>query len=239
MDAHDLVALLNEYFTEMVDIVIDEGGGVDKYIGDAIMAVFGAPVPGGEDAMHAVRAGVRMRAALEKLNASLEARGKPALRTGIGIHTGTVVAGNIGSESRMEYTVIGDTVNLASRLEGKTKELGIGLVISESTMAKVEGKVEARRLPGIVVKGRETPVVVYEVTGMRRRGVTRVSLVLRRDFRSACRSPADATECMNSHDGATISRRDLLAPRSPRLWRRDGGRVRVTRVARSPLRARS
>ena len=166
MDAHELVALLNEYFTAMVGIVIDEGGVVDKYIGDAIMAVFGAPVPGENDPLHAVRAAVRMRAALEQLNADLEKRGKPQLKTGIGIHTGTVVAGNIGSESRMEYTVIGDTVNLASRLEGKTKELGVGLVISEDTKEKLEGKIVARRLSEIHVKGREKPVVVYEVTAM-------------------------------------------------------------------------
>ncbi len=166
MDAHELVALLNEYFTEMVTIVIDEGGVVDKYIGDAIMAVFGAPVPGSDDALRAVRAAVRMRTALIELNERLEKRGKPLIKTGIGIHTGVVVAGNIGSESRMEYTVIGDTVNLASRLEGKTKELGVGLVVSEDTFAKVEGQVVARRLSEITVKGREKPVVVYEVTAM-------------------------------------------------------------------------
>jgi adenylate cyclase len=166
MDAHELVALLNEYFTEMVTIIIDEGGVVDKYIGDAIMAVFGAPVPGADDALHAVRAAVRMRAALETLNKRMEERGKPQFKTGIGIHTGTVVAGNIGSESRMEYTVIGDTVNLASRLEGKTKELGVGLVISEDTKERLEGKLVVRRLSEIHVKGREKPVVVYEVTGM-------------------------------------------------------------------------
>ncbi len=170
MDAHELVALLNEYFTEMVTIVIDEGGVVDKYIGDAIMAVFGAPVPGPNDPLHAVRAAVRMRAALEALNERMEARGKPQFKTGIGIHTGTVVAGNIGSESRMEYTVIGDTVNLASRLESKTKELGVGLVISETTYAKLEGMIVARRLSEITVKGRDQPVVVYEVTAMTEKG---------------------------------------------------------------------
>ncbi len=167
MEAHDLVALLNEYFTEMVTIIIEEGGVVDKYIGDAIMAVFGAPVPGADDALRAVRAAVRMRAALEIFNERMKERGKPQFKTGIGIHTGTVVAGNIGSESRMEYTVIGDTVNLASRLEGKTKELGVGLVISEDTYAKVEASIVARRLSEITVKGREKPVVVYEVTEMK------------------------------------------------------------------------
>ncbi|HEY8038271.1 MAG TPA: adenylate/guanylate cyclase domain-containing protein, partial [Polyangiaceae bacterium] len=108
MDPQQLVALLNEYFTEMVGIVMEEGGVVDKYIGDAIMAIFGAPVPKPDDAVNAVRAAVRMRTALRELNTKLEARGLQRLRTGIGIHTGTVVAGNIGSEKRMEYTVIGD-----------------------------------------------------------------------------------------------------------------------------------
>ena len=126
MDPQHLVALLNEYFTEMVSIVMDEGGVVDKYIGDAIMAVFGAPVPKPEDAVNAVRAAVRMRRALRTLNERLDiARDIAPLRTGIGIHTGEVVAGNIGSERRMEYTVIGDAVNLASRLESSTKELGV------------------------------------------------------------------------------------------------------------------
>ncbi len=125
MDPQQLVGLLNEYFTEMVGIVMEMDGVVDKYIGDAIMAVFGAPVPKPEDAVNAVRAAVHMRRALQHLNNRLAERGIPPLRTGIGIHTGPVVAGNIGSERRMEYTVIGDAVNLASRLESNTKDLGV------------------------------------------------------------------------------------------------------------------
>ena len=135
MDPQNLVGLLNEYFTEMVAIVMDEDGVVDKYIGDAIMAVFGAPVPKPDDAVNAVRAAVRMRRALRDLNERLVSRGLSPLRTGIGIHTGEVVAGNIGSERRMEYTVIGDAVNLASRLESSTKELGVNVLISEDTYA--------------------------------------------------------------------------------------------------------
>jgi adenylate cyclase len=167
MDPQQLVALLNEYFTEMVGIVMQEDGVVDKYIGDAIMAVFGAPVPKPDDAVRAVRAAVRMRRALRELNRRLEARGKPTLRTGIGIHTGEVVAGNIGSEKRMEYTVIGDAVNLASRLETSTKELGVNVLISEDTYERTKHVIEARPVREITVKGRKAPVMTYEVLGLR------------------------------------------------------------------------
>ncbi len=165
MDAQALVGLLNEYFTEMVTIVMEEDGVVDKYIGDAIMAVFGAPVPKPNDAVNAVRAAVRMRHALRTLNERLADRGLAPLRTGIGIHTGEVVAGNIGSEARMEYTVIGDAVNLASRLESNTKDLGVNILISEDTYQLVKHKVVARQVREITVKGRAQPVMTYEVTG--------------------------------------------------------------------------
>jgi adenylate cyclase len=166
MDPQHLVALLNEYFTEMVNIVMDEGGVVDKYIGDAIMAVFGAPVSKPGDAVNAVRAAVRMRRALHDLNERLAARGLPPLKTGIGIHTGEVVAGNIGSERRMEYTVIGDAVNLASRLESNTKELGVNVLISQDTYEVTKSAVETRAVREIVVKGRKQPVMTYEVLGL-------------------------------------------------------------------------
>ncbi len=163
MTAHELVQLLNEYFTDMVSIVMQEGGVVDKYIGDAIMAVFGAPVPKPDDAKRAVRAAVRMRAALVTLNERLATRGIAPLRTGIGLHTGEVIAGNIGSEERMEYTVIGDAVNLASRLESATKELGVDVLISEDTAGFLDASLELRYVDEITVKGRKQPVKVYEV----------------------------------------------------------------------------
>jgi adenylate cyclase len=166
MDPQQLVGLLNEYFTEMVNIVMDEGGVVDKYIGDAIMAVFGAPVSKPGDAVNAVRAAVRMRRALRDLNERLASRGLPPLKTGIGIHTGEVVAGNIGSERRMEYTVIGDAVNLASRLESNTKELGVNVLISQDTYEVTKSAVETRAVREIVVKGRKQPVMTYEVLGL-------------------------------------------------------------------------
>ena len=163
MDAQALVGLLNEYFTEMVSIIMKHGGVVDKYIGDAIMAVFGAPVPTPDDPANAVRAAIDMRAALARLNKRLVARGVQPLRTGIGIHTGEVVAGNIGSEERMEYTVIGDPVNVASRLESCTKDVGVDILISETTYEQTKDFVTARPVEQLSVKGRVEPVKAYEV----------------------------------------------------------------------------
>ncbi len=167
MEAHALVGLLNEYFTEMVSIVMKYQGVVDKYIGDAIMAIFGAPVPTAQDATNAVRAAVEMRAALARLNERLVARGAQPLRTGIGIHTGEVVAGNIGSEQRMEYTVIGDPVNVASRLESCTKELGVNVLMSASTYELTKDIIEARPVREMTVKNRVEPIMTYEVLGLR------------------------------------------------------------------------
>lgn len=169
MSAHDLVKLLNEYFTDMVGVIMEEGGVVDKYIGDAIMAVFGAPVPKADDARRAVRAAVRMRLALVSLNERLAVRGAPPIKTGIGLHTGEVVAGNIGSEARMEYTVIGDAVNLASRLESSTKELGTDVLVSDDTHALLGEEFETRAVREITVKGRAKPVMVYEVIGFKKK----------------------------------------------------------------------
>jgi adenylate cyclase len=166
MDPQALVALLNEYFTEMVSIVLGQDGVVDKYIGDAIMVVFGAPEPMADDALRAIRSAVGMRNALAKLNERLKARGAAPLRTGIGIHTGEVIAGSIGHEEQRQYTVIGDAVNLASRLESATKDLGVNILISEHTYALVKDRVEARQVKEIHVKGRAQPVMTYEVLGM-------------------------------------------------------------------------
>jgi adenylate cyclase len=165
--AHDIVEVLNEYFTEMVDCVMSEGGVVDKYIGDNIMAVFGAPVSRPDDAVRAVRATVKMREALKLLNARFEASGRATLRFGIGLHTGPVVAGNIGSAKRMEYTVIGDAVNLASRLESKTKELATDLLISQATYERAKDTCVAEAAGEIHVKGRTQPVSIYKVTGLK------------------------------------------------------------------------
>jgi len=168
MEAHALVGLLNEYFTEMVGIVMRHNGVVDKYIGDAILAVFGAPVPHADDAKNAALAAADMRDALVKLNERLATRGIAPLRTGIGLHTGEVVAGNIGSEQRMEYTVIGDAVNVASRLEGATKDLGVEVLMSAATYEASRDVVHARLVKEITVKGRQQPVTTYELLGKKK-----------------------------------------------------------------------
>lgn len=163
MDPRELLDFLNEYFTGMVESVLLHHGVVDKFIGDAIMAVFGAPVPEPEDPLHAIRAALAMRARLETINEDFKKRGLPEIRTGIGLHSGQVVAGNMGHSERMEYTVIGDAVNLASRLEGMTKELKCDIVVSEDLYQKVKDYVVVEPLKKIKVKGRDQEVMVYRL----------------------------------------------------------------------------
>jgi adenylate cyclase len=140
---------------------------VDKFIGDAIMAVFGAPEPQPDDPLHAVQAALEMRSRLLKINGRFKERGLPEIRTGIGLHSGQVVAGNMGHAERMEYTVIGDAVNLASRLEGMTKELQCDVVLSEDLFKQVESHVNAEPLRKIKVKGRDQEVMVYRLIGLK------------------------------------------------------------------------
>jgi len=160
----ELLAMLNRYFTGMVDIVLDHKGFLDKFIGDSIMAVFGVPLRGDDDAMRAVRAAVAMSHALEELNGVGAFAGR-AFSMGIGLHTGQVVAGNVGSPKRMEYTVLGDTVNLAARLEGLNRRYGSGILISDTTYKAVrhDAGILAREVDAVRVKGRRTPCVLYEI----------------------------------------------------------------------------
>jgi adenylate cyclase len=158
----ELVNSLNRYFNVMVDIIMDKHQGiVDKYIGDAIMAIFGAPVKHEDDALRSVLAGLDMREALDGFNAGQRAAGHPEFPIGIGIHYGEVTVGNIGTEKKMDYTVIGDSVNLASRLEGLTKQYHQGLIISESLFEEVKGKVPCRLLDSVAVKGKTKGVRIY------------------------------------------------------------------------------
>jgi len=165
LGAQGTVSLLNEYFTEMVELVFEHNGILDKYIGDAIMAVFGTPFPGEMDADNAVRVAIRMQEVQALFNARRRAAGQPEFETRIGIASGDVVAGNIGSVRRMDYTVIGDGVNTASRLESANKQLGTRILVSGSTRELLTGEYRLRELDLIRVKGRGAPLPVYEVRG--------------------------------------------------------------------------
>jgi len=147
----------------MVDIIMAHGGIVDKYIGDAIMAFFGAPVRHEDDAYQSVLAGLEMADAVKVFNQEQISLGKPEFRIGVGINYGVVTVGNIGTEKKMDYTVIGDMVNLASRLEGLTKTYHQELLIAESLFVKVKDKVSWRFLDTVAVKGKTRGVKIYAV----------------------------------------------------------------------------
>jgi adenylate cyclase len=157
----ELVQLLNEYLTVMTDIILEEQGTVDKYEGDAIMAFWGAPLPMEDHALRACRAALRQQAALESLNRQFQEKGLPWLRCRIGLHTGDAVVGNLGSKKSFDYTVIGDTVNLASRLEGLNKFYGTAVMASETTVQECGEALEFQELDRVAVKGRATPVAVF------------------------------------------------------------------------------
>lgn len=158
-----LVAQLNEYFSAMVGIVFRHHGTVDKFVGDMVMALFSAPVDDERHPDQAVSAAVEMVAALGELNRKWAAEGRPALDIGIGVNSGEMIAGNIGSSSIMSYTVIGDNVNLAARLESLNKDYATRIIISGATRQRLQGQFETRPLGDVVVKGKTQPVAIVEV----------------------------------------------------------------------------
>ncbi|NOT28338.1 MAG: adenylate/guanylate cyclase domain-containing protein [Acidobacteria bacterium] len=162
-EAEEIVRMLNEYFTRMVDIVFAHKGTLDKFVGDMVMALFGAPLDDPDHAQHAVDAAKAMIRELNRLNDQWAAEGRPRLDIGIGISTGPMIAGNIGSEAIMSYTVIGDAVNLGARLESLNKEYGTRIIISEATRNALSDRDAHRPLGDVVVKGKTRPVAIYEV----------------------------------------------------------------------------
>jgi len=164
LDAQELADLLNGYLTEMTRIIFRNQGTLDKYIGDAVMAIWGAPFDEPSHAKRCCEAAVSMLARLEDLKQEWRARGQPVLDIGIGVNTGVASVGNMGSALRYGYTAIGDTVNLASRLEGLNKEYGTRIIISDSTRAALKSdQILVRELDLIRVKGKMEPVTIYEL----------------------------------------------------------------------------
>ena len=155
--------MLNEYFTLMVDCIQHEGGMLDKFIGDAIMAAFGLPEPADDDADRAVRTAIAMIRSLNGWNSIRVADGKPPVGMGIGLNTDDVVAGNIGSPKRMDFTMIGDGVNLAARLESACKQYDAHILISDLTHRELKGVYRTREVDRVIVKGKTEPVAVHEV----------------------------------------------------------------------------
>jgi len=165
-----VVEFLNDYMTRMVDCIDRTGGVVDKFIGDAIMGVWGAPVSAGsteDDALAAVKAMILMRYALLAFNEDRGGEDKPLIHNGCGLNTGPCIAGQIGSMQRMEYTVIGDAVNLASRIEALNKPFGTDILISEYTYDLVKDAIVAEAMPAIKVKGKEAPLTIYAVVKLK------------------------------------------------------------------------
>lgn len=165
MRPDELVALMNEYLTAMSDVIEDGGGTIDKYIGDAIMAFWGAPEPTEDHALLACEAALRQLSVHAKVSAEWRRQGKPECLFRIGLNSGEAVIGNMGSARRFNYTAMGDAVNLASRLEGAGKEYGVRTMVGEATRQLAAGKYEFRTLDRLTVKGKTVPVTVFELIG--------------------------------------------------------------------------
>jgi adenylate cyclase len=226
------VSMLNEYFTLMVDCIQHEGGMLDKFIGDAIMAAFGLPQPEPDDADRAVRTAIAMIRSLNEWNSFRVADGRPAINMGIGLNTDTVVVGNIGSPKRMDFTMIGDGVNLAARLEGACKEYHARILISDLTHRELKGVYRTREVDRVVVKGKTEPVAVHEVLDYHTDETFPHLMDVVNDFRDGVtsyrRGAWDAAidsfrRCLRAHPGDTLSaayvdRCEQLRADPPATW---------------------
>lgn len=160
-----LVHVLNEYLSAMTDIILNHNGLVDKYIGDAIMAFWGAPIKNKEHAKIACDASLDMIKELENLKKKWQKEGFPEINIGIGLNSGNAVIGNVGSSERFDYTAIGDNINLGSRLESLTKHYGVSIIISEKTKEEAGNEFVTRKLDFVKVKGKNEPIEIYELVG--------------------------------------------------------------------------
>ena len=196
LDPAVLVALLNECLSAMTEIILSEGGIIDKYIGDAIVAIFGAPLDQPDHATRAVRAALRCQAKLVELRVGWAARGLPELRMRIGLNSGVAVVGNMGSQQRFDYTMMGDTVNLAARLEGAASVYGVFILVGEETLRRAADGAVLRELDWLQVKGKKQPVAVAtplamrpasdEVSALAAAAAEALAAYRRRDFAGAC-----------------------------------------------------
>ncbi len=165
MPPESLAAFLGEYLTPMTELVLDSGGTLDKYIGDAIMAIWGAPVDVPDHAARACEVALEMQETLVALNQVWAKADKPAVAIGVGINTGAMAVGNMGSAARFDYTVLGDQVNLGSRLEALTKEYGVAILVGQSTAEAAGDRFVFREIDLVRVKGRAGAVPVFELVG--------------------------------------------------------------------------
>ncbi|MBI4145157.1 adenylate/guanylate cyclase domain-containing protein [Candidatus Woesearchaeota archaeon] len=209
LSPEQLTGLLNEYLTAMTRIILARSGTVDKFIGDAIMALWNAPLEQRQHALLACRAAVEQVKALRELQKQWAARKLPVMTIGCGVHTGPAVIGNMGSEERFDYTAIGDTVNIASRLEGLTKEYGTKIIISEDTYKHVKDEFVCRKLDAVRVKGRMHPIIIYELCverddDFRLKFEAGLQKYFDRDFAEAKREFGDALKHQPTNDSCRI-----------------------------------
>ena len=166
MRAEEVVRFLNHLFTDIVDIIFEHAGTLDKFLGDGLMAVFGVPLSTGSDELNAVSSALKIRDAVNEINRFRVLESQPPINFGIGIHTGEVVAGNVGSKKRVDFTVIGRSVNLASRVETLTKHFNTDILITQETFDHVRDFVDCAPLEPVAVKGILEPVKTYSLRGL-------------------------------------------------------------------------